>query len=386
MADYLNSGTEHVSSNTTEQESCTTGNAHDRGLFLRQTRSFIDRRTRQSPYRPETAKPSLKRYKNGLIVPLSNGPDYIPNQSANTPKSNRPISAASVLPPDVEASLTCLLAAAKSFSTVMTSYDINDLTRIREVSASMKNIRLDNPSNSALYKRNMGTTRDLSLSNLYPTNPECQLGSNSNVNAFNLLRSSSKYQTNSKGQAELETLQYEINQSMEKCKTDFKTLVEPINNTETESRHFPAINFSLTSLSSTGTSDLSRLERKGTLLLSDRAPTIILGRRDFSLARKLVAVELDTASMECQLLVYTLKTQTKMGSIKIHEVITPRRALDDIDLPKLYGVSLFDLNVMRTPDMTEIIECKDVDSMFAIILSTQHIESLRSVLEKAGFS
>lgn len=359
------------------------GNTFERGSSLRQTRSFIDRRVRQYPYRPETARHSPHRHRNGLIVPLSNGPDHMPSPSTNTHKSNRPSSAASVLPPDVEASLTCLLAAAKSFSTVMTSYDINDLTRIREVSASIKDIRTDSPGGSTLYKRHMETTRDLSLSNLYPTDPDCQLASNSNTRTFNLLRSSSKYHADNKTHAELETLQYEINQSMEKCKTDFKTLVQPMDKTEAESRHFPVISFSSTSLLSTGASDMSKIERKTTLLLSDRAPAIILGRRDFSLARKLVVIELDTASMECQLLVYTLKTQTKMGSIKLHEIITPRRALSDIDLHGVYGVSLFDLNVMRTPDMTELIEFRDIDSIFAILLSTQHIGSLLDVLDKA---
>lgn len=68
---------------------------------------------------------------------------------------------------------------------------------------------------------------------------------------------------------------------------------------------------------------MAKMERLGTLLLSERVPAIILGRHDFSLARKLVALELDTVSMDCQILIYTLKTQTKMGSVKLYEVVTP---------------------------------------------------------------
>lgn len=371
MADHLKLPEKYASSRSTTEEPSTPGRIQRREFALKQTKSLPDRQARQTPY----------RHRNGMLVPLSKGPDQATSPSTNTPKSNRPSSATSVLPPNVEASLTCLLAAARSFSTVMTNYDISDLTKIREVSASLKDIRDDDPSNITLYKRYLEATRDLSLSNLYQTSPDCQPDHRPS-HKFSLLRASSKHHADNKAYAQLEALQYEIDQSIKKCRDDFKTLVQPTE-TETESRHFPTISFSPTNLSSTGASDTAKTERLGTLLLSERVPAIILGRQDFSLARKLIAIELDTVSLDYQLIIYTLKTQTKMGSVRLYEVVAPHRPLTDIDLLGLYGVSLFDLNVMRTPDMTELIELKGVGSAFAILLSEQHAVSLLSVLDKA---
>lgn len=388
MADRLKSIMEHAPACNAAEEPSVLENVPGYGSVLKQTRSFLDRRTRRSPHRPETARLYSHRQRDGLIIPLSSGPDQATSPSTNTPKSNRPSSAASVLPPDVEASLTCLLAAAKSFSTVMTHYDINDLTRIREASASFKDIKHEDIGTGALYKRHMETTRDLSLSNLYPTkcsaNSDGKLSLSRPTHTFSLLRASSKYHADNKSHTQLEALQYEIDQSTKKCKSDFQALVLPTDKTEIESRHFPAISFSLTSASSTEASDMAKMERLGTLLLSERVPAIVLGRHDFSLARKLVALELDTVSMDCQILIYTLKTQTKMGSVKLYEVVTPQRALNDtsIDLLGTYGVSLFDLNVMKTPDMTELIEFKGSGSMFALLLSGQHARLLLTMLDK----
>ncbi|EFO62989.1 Hypothetical protein GLP15_177 [Giardia lamblia P15] len=389
MANRLKPMTEYVSSYNTTGDHSTPRNVSGCGSVLKQTRSSFDRRTRRSPHRPETAKPCLHRQRDDLVIHLSNGPDQVTSPFINTPKSNRPSSAISVLPPDVEASLTCLLAAAKSFSTVMTHYDLNDLTRIREASASFKDIKNEDENAALLRKRHMETTRDLSLSNLYPTkcstNSNCTLSLSRPTHTFNLLRASSKYHADNKSHTQLEALQYEIDQSIKKCKSDFQTLVPPTDKAEIESRHFPAISFSLTSVSSTEASDVIKVERLGNLLLSERVPAIILGRSDFSLARKLVAIELDTVSMDCQLLIYTLKTQTKMGSVKLCEMVSLQRTLADadVDLLDVYGVSLFDLNVMKTSDMTELIEFKGLGSSFALLLSEQHAKSLLAIFDKA---